>query len=560
MDEVDVLTRLLRKLNAANVSPEERQRLQAQIEEIMGQEDDPFETSGDVEDDEYFPDEDDFGEASDIEQEIELEAVLDENHDDIEDLYREAIALEASTTMESCSTYITQGLIYRSKDGRMWNSNPPPPGRPRCHNVTTFTRKGPLRGASPSHKALFKLLLSPEIVSIIVRETNRKAVEAFRLWNEKHPSNKQRSWVMTDEDEMYAFFGMLLIAGVFHSNSQPAKELWASYNMPIYKATMSLNRFKSLTTFIRFDNSGTRAERLKQSKTAALDDAWLMLMANLEKAYTPDCHVTVDEQLFPYHGRTRFTQYIPSKPAKYGMKVWWICDSVSNYPLKGIIYTGKPPGGQRETNQEMLMNRRVAFVGTVRKNKTFIPHELLNPKRDVKSTLFCYHNNNIGQCSYMAKPKKPVIMLSTAHYRQSTDPLKGFKPDQILDYNKFKAGVDTMDQMLTGYSCKRSTNRWPLAMFYNMLDIAGLASFIIYDELNPAKQSDKRRSFIIELARQLVIPHMTKRATNPLVWRFAHIRQAMNLFNIKVPESCPSTSDATQQHSYAQVDSKRSSC
>ncbi|XP_039953236.1 piggyBac transposable element-derived protein 4-like [Bactrocera tryoni] len=108
-------------------------------------------------------------------------------------------------------------------------------------------------------------------------------------------------------------------------------------------------------------------------------------------------------------------------------------------------------------------------------------------------------------------------MLSTAHYRQSTDPLKGFKPDQILDYNKFKAGVDTMDQMLTGYSCKRSTNRWPLAMFYNMLDIADLASFIIYDELNPAEQSDKRRSFIIELARQLVIPHMTKRATNPLV-------------------------------------------
>ncbi|XP_039968973.1 uncharacterized protein LOC120780790 [Bactrocera tryoni] len=246
MDEVDVLTRLLRKLSAANVSSEERQRLQAQIEEIMRQESDPFETSGDVEDDEYFPDEDDFGEASDIEQEIELEAVLAENHDDIEDLYREAIALEASTTMESCSTSITQGLIYRSKDGRMWNSNPPPPGRPRCHNVTTFTRKGPLRGASPSHKALFKLLLSPEIVSIIVRETNRKAVEAFRLWNEKHPSNKQRSW--------------------------PAKELWASYNMPIYKATMSLNRFKSLTTFIRFGNSGTRAERLKQSKTAALDD------------------------------------------------------------------------------------------------------------------------------------------------------------------------------------------------------------------------------------------------------------------------------------------------
>ncbi|XP_053945681.1 uncharacterized protein LOC128855090 [Anastrepha ludens] len=148
--------------------------------------------------------------------------------------------------------------------------------------------------------------------------------------------------------------------------------------------------------------------------------------------------------LFPYRGRTRFSQYIPSKPAKYGMKVWWVCDSVSNYPLKGIIYTGKPPGGQRETNQGEPVVMKLM--------ENYMDSELLNPKRDVKSTLFCYHNINIALCSYMAKPKKPAIMLSTAHCRQSTDPLKGFKPDQILDYNKIKAGVDTMDQMLTSYS------------------------------------------------------------------------------------------------------------
>lgn len=52
---------------------------------------------------------------------------------------------------------------------------------------------------------------------------------------------------------------------------------------------------------------------------------------------------TVDKQFFPYHGRTRFTQYIPNKPAIYGINVWWICDYVSNYPLKRIICKGKPP-------------------------------------------------------------------------------------------------------------------------------------------------------------------------------------------------------------------------
>ncbi len=35
--------------------------------------------------------------------------------------------------------------------------------------------------------------------------------------------------------------------------------------------------------------------------------------------------LTVDKQLFPYRGRARFTQNILSNPAKYGIKVWWVC-------------------------------------------------------------------------------------------------------------------------------------------------------------------------------------------------------------------------------------------
>jgi hypothetical protein len=51
----------------------------------------------------------------------------------------------------------------------------------------------------------------------------------------------------------------------------------------------------------------------------------------------------------PYRGRTRFTQYIPSKPAKYGIKVWWICDAKNWYPMS-ILYTGKS-ATSREKNQ-----------------------------------------------------------------------------------------------------------------------------------------------------------------------------------------------------------------
>ena len=52
-------------------------------------------------------------------------------------------------------------------------------------------------------------------------------------------------------------------------------------------------------------------------------------------------NLTIDEQLYHYPGRTGFTQYIPSKTAKYGIKIWWIFDAKNAYPLYGIIYTGK---------------------------------------------------------------------------------------------------------------------------------------------------------------------------------------------------------------------------
>lgn len=69
------------------------------------------------------------------------------------------------------------------------------------------------------------------------------------------------------------------------------------------------------------------------------------------------------------------------------------------------------------------------------------------------------------------------------HYTCDVDNLNKQKPMAILDYNAHKSGVDTIDQILGTYSCKRSKNRWPHAKFYKIIDIAALAAFIIYDEM-----------------------------------------------------------------------------
>ncbi|KAF0040529.1 hypothetical protein F2P81_006427 [Scophthalmus maximus] len=50
-------------------------------------------------------------------------------------------------------------------------------------------------------------------------------------------------------------------------------------------------------------------------------------------------------------GRCLFRQYMPSKPAKYGIKSWVSCDARSSYAWKMQVYTGKPTGGAPEKNQ-----------------------------------------------------------------------------------------------------------------------------------------------------------------------------------------------------------------
>ena len=69
--------------------------------------------------------------------------------------------------------------------------------------------------------------------------------------------------------------------------------------------------------------------------------------------YNPGPEVTVDERLVPYRGRRPFKQYIPSKPGKYGIKIWAACDARSSYAWNMQVYTGKPVTGRPEKNQGM---------------------------------------------------------------------------------------------------------------------------------------------------------------------------------------------------------------
>lgn len=90
------------------------------------------------------------------------------------------------------------------------------------------------------------------------------------------------------------------------------------------------------------------------------------------------------------------------------------------------------------------------------------------------------------------------------------------KTDIIQFYNKTKYGVDIMDKMLGQYSTHRKTNRWSVAFFYNILDIAALSSYIIYTANNDIlkKKSNARSLFLFQLGEELCLPMIQHRSQN----------------------------------------------
>ena len=76
-------------------------------------------------------------------------------------------------------------------------------------------------------------------------------------------------------------------------------------------------------------------------KFAAMRSIWDQFIENCQSCFVPGDNITVDEQLFPSKARCGFTQYMASKPDKFGIKFWIAADLKTKYFLNGYPYLGK---------------------------------------------------------------------------------------------------------------------------------------------------------------------------------------------------------------------------
>ncbi|UYV79909.1 hypothetical protein LAZ67_18001024 [Cordylochernes scorpioides] len=444
-----------------------------------------------------------------------------------------AINVQSLKNIDEEKSITKRIIVSLGKNGYKWNKNHAIIGRTRSHNIITHLPglKGPAKPKPNCGIDIFNLFFTAAIIKQISEFTNAK-IEEFR----QRISDLTKSTYsnFTSEIEIRAFSGLLYLAGVYKSGHENVESLFASdgTGRDIFRSVMSVKRFPFLLLCIRFDNFKTRC---KEDRLSPIRDISQTIIEKFKSCYTPAEYLTVDEMLVGFREKCPFKIYIPSKPNKYGIKIVILADSRTHYMYNAMVYTGKsktPKSKELSLPTQIVLdisrplwksNRNITadnwftsielvehgltYLGTMRKNKPQNPPQFQpHPKRESGTSIFGFSGTKT-LVSYVPKKRKSVILISSMHHDNKCDETTG-KPDIIMDYNLTKGGVDTIDQMVSNFSTSRRSRRWPLALFYALLDITALNSYIIFNYQIDKKDQKERSTFIVDLRRSLIDEHL----------------------------------------------------
>lgn len=455
-------------------------------------------------------------------------------------------------------------------------------GRRSKHNVVRADRKA-VTGSQCVDRPIdaVRLYFDDAVFGLLLRYTNEEASRR-RL---KKPDVDQYYIRDFDMDELKACVGLLMLTGVMCSKRESLDSMWSeTFGRPILRATMPLNRYRAFLSCCRFDDKITRVERQLTDKLAAIRELFDIFVSKCNSLYTPSPYVCVDETLVGFRGRCPFKVYIPSKPDRYGIKVWSMCDNGTNYACNMQVYLGKA-GTSPEQQQgarvvrdltlplngsgrnittdnfftshalgQFLLEKNLTLLGTVRQNRKELPRKLLPKKRDAYESMFAF-TPDTTLVSYAPRTNKTVVLLSTMHNTIAVDEhVESKKPYMVLDYNSTKGAVDSFDQMVKGYTCARGTRRWPMRLFFFIVDASCLNAYVLWSMIHKQwrnRDSSKRRAFLSDAAHELIQPLINRRSCTPNISHMPTVTRSMLAIGV-APVPGTSVSDTNKKRGRCQ--------
>ncbi|XP_052267419.1 piggyBac transposable element-derived protein 4-like [Dreissena polymorpha] len=268
--------------------------------------------------------------------------------------------------------------------------------------------------------------------------------------------------------------------------------------------------------------------------------------------YNPHRNVSIDEAMVKFRGRLGFRQYMPLKPARYGVKVWVRADPVNGYVNDFQVYTGKDANTAEvglatrvvldlsrvikgmfyivnvdnfftsPVLFEELLKQETYARGTVRTNRKGYPSSLLGKKKVQEQGDYVFATKG-EQLACVWMDKKPIYTLSTAENpkdigatvlrkKRNGEVHQVPAPRIIPEYNNNMNGVDHADQLRTEYPTFRTSRKWWTYMFFFILDTAITNGYVVMRE-SPFHQQRSRTGkakdrtvldFRMNLSKQLI--------------------------------------------------------
>lgn len=239
-------------------------------------------------------------------------------------------------------------------------------------------------------------------------------------------------------------------------------------------------------------------------------------------------------------------QYLPNKPHKWGYKLFVLC-SLMGYAYRFEIYSGQDskkdkPADEPDlgvTNNVVLrlarviprMRNHIVFfdnfytslplvyylakqgihcVGTVQQNR--LPNCRLPDKKDLLKAAVprgtheerTAHFDGVDFSATVWKDNKVVTLLSNYIGSQPMGKVVRYDKKQkrkvevpcpkiVQEYNMHMGGVDLMDSFLGRYRIRVKSRKWYLRLFYHLLDLAVINSWVLFKKNRIAKGIPKKQ-------------------------------------------------------------------
>lgn len=194
---------------------------------------------------------------------------------------------------------------------------------------------------NPTALDFFRLYFTDDVIDLLVAETNSYA-DQYISRNVVAPHSPVNKWIPTESNEMLSFLGLAILMGIVF---KPRLIIyWSSdlvYKTSIFGDTMSRDRFLLLLWFVHFaDNDALDPRDPNRDCLGKIRPLIDLIHARCAAVYSPGRDLCVDESLVLFKGRLAFKQFIRTKRARFGIKLFELC-TCHGILLDFMVYHGQ---------------------------------------------------------------------------------------------------------------------------------------------------------------------------------------------------------------------------